>query len=483
MLSATKTCSLIKERRISTTEALEEVLGRIRDREEDLHCYITLDEEGARQQAKLIQNRIDVGSLKGPLAGAVVAVKDNICVRDLPATCGSKMLAGFIPPYDATVTKKLRDAGCIIIGKTNMDEFAMGSTCENSYFGPTKNPYDTSRVTGGSSGGSAAAVAAGEAMIALGSDTGGSIRLPAAYCGVVGLKPTYGRVSRYGLIAYASGLDQIGPMGRSVEDCGEMLSLLSGADSRDATSRQREAVDTGAALGRGVKGLTVGLAEDYLSLCPDEEAKNAVLEAAEKLRDAGAAVEHFSLGYEKYVVPIYYILADAQASSNLERYDGIKYGYRTPFEEGQDFGQLMARSRGEGFGSEVKRRILVGSFVLSAGWYDAYYKKALAAQALLRRCFDEAFSKYDLILMPAAPSVAPKLGVYKDDIIGAYRGDVFTVTANLAQLPAMSIPAGVNHDGLPLAVQLMADRFREDLLLAAGAELEKRGGHENDEGI
>ncbi len=448
---------------IKVREATESYLSSVKSKDEQYNCYVTVDEEGAMKAADEVQARIDKGGLKGsPLAGVPVAIKDNMCTEGLLTTCSSKILYNFVPTYESTAVAKLRDAGAVILGKTNMDEFAMGSTTETSYFGPTRNPANPEHVPGGSSGGSAAAVAAGECVYALGSDTGGSIRQPASYCGVVGIKPTYGTVSRYGLIAYGSSLDQIGPLTRNVSDAAAVLTAISGHDERDSTSVNKPVVDYTKSLVKDVKDIKIGIPRDYFGEGLDPEVAAAVRGAADVLKNAGASVEEFDLSLVNYAIPAYYTIAAAEASSNLERFDGIKYGYRT--EEYAGLHNMYKKSRSEGFGAEVKRRIMLGSFVLSSGYYDAYYLKALKVKALIKKAFDDAFSKYDIILGPVAPTTAPKLGESLSDPIKMYLGDIYTISVNLAGLPGISVPCGTDSDGLPIGVQLLADCFNEEKL-------------------
>ena len=457
--------SAIREKKIGVLEALETVLVQIKEKEAALHCYVTIDEERARKTACEVQKRIDSGQLTGPLAGVPVALKDNLCVRGMRTTCSSRMLADFVPEYTAHAVEKLEQAGGVIIGKTNMDEFAMGSTTETSAFGVTRNPHHEEHVPGGSSGGSAAAVAAGECFYALGSDTGGSIRQPASHCGVVGMKPTYGTVSRYGLIAYGSSLDQIGPLAQDVTDCAAILGAISGHDEKDATSLQRGDTDFTGALTEDVKGMRIGIPNDYFSSGLQSEVREAVMAAAKELEKRGAVLEEFSLGLVDYAIPCYYTIAAAEASSNLERFDGIKYGYRTKEYEGLH--EMYKKTRSEGFGAEVKRRIMLGSFVLSSGYYDAYYLKALRVKAMIKKAFDDAFSRYDLLLGPVAPTTAPKLGESLTDPIQMYLGDIYTIAVNLAGLPAISVPCGKDSAGLPIGLQLIGDQCQEKTILRA----------------
>lgn len=464
----------IKTGEIKARDAVLAALERIEAGEGIYHCYITVDAEGALRRAEEVQRRMDGGELSGPLSGVPVAVKDNICTEGLLTTCASKMLGNFVPAYSAEAVRRLEEAGAVILGKTNMDEFAMGSTTETSAYGETRNPWDIGRVPGGSSGGSAAAVAAEECFLALGSDTGGSIRQPAAFCGVVGIKPTYGTVSRYGLVAYGSSLDQIGPIGRNVSDCAAMLEVITSYDKKDSTSINREDTDFTAALTDDVEGMRIGLPKDYMGDGLDREVREAVLEAANVLAGKGALVEEFDLGLAEYAIPAYYTIASAEASSNLERFDGVKYGYRAAEYEGLH--SMYKRSRSEGFGPEVKRRIMLGSFVLSSGYYDAYYLKALKVKALIKKAFDEAFAKYDLILGPAAPTTAPVLGESLVDPLQMYLGDIYTVSANLAGLPGISIPCGKNSEGLPIGLQMMGDCFQEKKMIRAAYAYEKARG-------
>ncbi|MCI8402518.1 MAG: Asp-tRNA(Asn)/Glu-tRNA(Gln) amidotransferase subunit GatA [Lachnospiraceae bacterium] len=468
-LTARKLNERIQDGQVTVVEAVEAAFTEIESREAELNSFITLDREGALRQAKEVQQRIEQGICTGPLAGVPVAVKDNICTKGLRTTCASRILEDFVPAYDAEAVTRLRLAGAVILGKTNMDEFAMGSTSETSAFGPVKNPRNTEHVSGGSSGGSCAAVAAGEAFCALGSDTGGSIRQPSSFCGVVGMKPTYGTVSRYGLIAYASSLDQIGPIARSVEDCAALLEVIASHDEKDSTSVMRADTDFTAALKEDVRGLRIGIPKDYFGDGLDREVAAAVRGAAEVLARRGAVVEDFDLGLVKYAIPAYYTIACAEASSNLARFDGVKYGYRAA---GEGLHDMYKRTRSTGFGSEVKRRIMLGSFVLSSGYYDAYYLKALRTRALIKRAFDEAFARYDLILGPVAPSVAPRLGQSLSDPLKMYLSDIYTVAVNLAGLPGISVPFCTDGSGLPTGVQLIGDCFREKRLFTAAAAVE-----------
>lgn len=471
-MTAAQLSAAIRAGKTTAVEAAEAVLAQIEKEDKKYNCYVTVDRDGALAQARAVQEKIEAGELTGPLAGVPVAVKDNICTEGLRTTCSSKILHNFVPTYTAEAVKNLQKAGAVILGKTNMDEFAMGSTTETSAYGPTKNPRNPEHVPGGSSGGSAAAVAAGECIYAIGSDTGGSIRQPASYCGVVGMKPTYGTVSRYGLIAYGSSLDQIGPLTRDVADCAAVLEALASHDTKDSTSVSRDDTDFTAALTEDVKGMRIGIPNDYLGEGLDDEVRTAVLQAAEVLADRGAVVERFDLSLVEYAIPAYYTIAAAEASSNLERFDGIKYGYRT--EEYAGLHNMYKKSRSEGFGEEVKRRIMLGSFVLSSGYYDAYYLKALKVKALIKKAFDEAFAKYDLILGPVAPATAPKLGESLTDPIQMYLGDIYTIAVNLAGLPGISVPCGQDSNGLPIGLQLIGDCFQEKKLIRAAYTYEQR---------
>lgn len=465
-LTAVSLGKKIKEKELSVREALEASFAQIDQTESQYHAYVTIDREGAYRQADAVQEKIDKGELTGPLAGVPVAIKDNMCTKGLLTTCSSKILENYIPTYTATAIENLINAGCVVIGKTNMDEFAMGSTTETSYFGVTKNPHNPEHVPGGSSGGSAAAVASNECYFALGSDTGGSIRQPSAFCGITGMKPTYGTVSRYGLIAYGSSLDQIGPMTKNVTDCAAVLDTIASYDKKDSTSIKRDDYDFSSALVSDVKGLRIGLPKDYFGEGLDGEVKAAIFKAAKTLEGMGAIVEEFDLGLVKYAIPAYYVIASAEASSNLERFDGVKYGYRTKEYDGLH--NMYKKTRSEGFGPEVKRRIMLGSFVLSSGYYDAYYLKALKTKALIKKEFDKAFEKYDIILAPAAPTTAPLLGSSLQDPIKMYLSDIYTISANLAGIPGLSIPCGKDNKGLPIGMQLLGGCFKEKTLLRAG---------------
>lgn len=456
---------------ITVVQAAEASLARIKAMEPSIHAFVTVNEEKTMEQAGKVQADIEAGRLKGPLAGVPVAIKDNMCTKGMRTTCSSRILGNFIPTYTAQAVSNLEQAGAVILGKTNMDEFAMGSTTETSAFGVTRNPWNLEHVPGGSSGGSCAAVAAGECFYALGSDTGGSIRQPSSFCGVTGIKPTYGTVSRYGLIAYGSSLDQIGPVAKDVSDCAAVLEVLASHDSKDSTSMERRDCDFTSALSEDVRGMRIGIPESYFGQGLDQEVKDAVLEAAGILGEKGAIVEAFDLKLAEYAIPAYYVIASAEASSNLSRFDGVKYGYRAP--EYQGLHSMYKKSRSLGFGPEVKRRIMLGSFVLSSGYYDAYYLKALRTKALIKREFDRAFSSYDVILAPAAPSTAPRLGQSLGDPLKMYLGDIYTISVNLAGLPGISLPCGLDSKGLPIGLQLIGDCFKEKNIIRAAYAYEK----------
>ena len=470
-LTAVELGKKIKNKEVTVKECVEAALTQVDAVEGQIHSFVTIDREGALKKAEEIQAKIDSGELTGPLAGVPVAIKDNMCTEGLLTTCSSKILYNFVPTYTSEAVLNLEKAGAVIIGKTNMDEFAMGSTTETSAFGATKNPWNTDHVPGGSSGGSCTAVAAEEVPYALGSDTGGSIRQPSSFCGVVGIKPTYGTVSRYGLIAYGSSLDQIGPVAKDVTDCATILEAIASYDSKDSTSVQREEYDFTSALVDDVKGLRIGIPRDYFGEGLDAEVKAAVLGAAKALEEKGAIVEEFDLSLVEYAIPAYYVIASAEASSNLARFDGVKYGYRT--EEYEGLHNMYKKSRSEGFGPEVKRRIMLGSFVLSSGYYDAYYLKALRTKALIKQAFDKAFEKYDVILGPAAPTTAPKLGDSLSDPIKMYLGDIYTISVNLAGLPGLSMPCGTDSKGLPIGVQMIGDCFKEKNIIRAAYAFEQ----------
>ena len=470
-LTAVELGKKIKAKEVTVEAAVREALNVVHAKEEQVHSFVTVDEEGALARAKEVQAKIDAGELTGPLAGVPVAIKDNMCTEGLLTTCSSKILYNFIPTYTAEAVKKLEEAGAVIIGKTNMDEFAMGSTTETSFYGPTKNPWNKEHVPGGSSGGSCAAVAAEECSYALGSDTGGSIRQPSSFCGVTGIKPTYGTVSRYGLIAYGSSLDQIGPVAKDVTDCATILETIASYDSKDSISVKRDDYNFTEALVEDVKGLKIGIPKDYFGEGLEPEVKEAILKAVDVLKDKGAIVEEFDLSLVEYAIPAYYVIASAEASSNLSRFDGVKYGYRT--EEYNGLHNMYKKTRSEGFGEEVKRRIMLGSFVLSSGYYDAYYLKALRTKALIKKAFDEAFAKYDVIIGPAAPTTAPKLGDSLSDPIKMYLGDIYTISVNLAGLPGISVPCGQDSNGLPIGMQIIGDCFKEKNIIRAAYTFEQ----------
>ena len=473
-LTAVELANEIKNGNTTAVDAMKAVLDRMEAVEEELNCYVTIDREAAMAEAMRVQKEIEEGRMMGPLAGVPFAVKDNICTKGLRTTCSSKILENFVPQYSSEAVELLKKAGAVIIGKTNMDEFAMGSTTETSAFGVTKNPWNTEHVPGGSSGGSAAAVASNECYFALGSDTGGSIRQPASYCGVVGMKPTYGTVSRYGLVAYGSSLDQIGPLCKDVTDCATIMEIIAKQDSKDSTSIKRDEVNFTSALIDDVKGMKIGIPSTYFGEGLDPQVKDAVMTAVKKLEEKGAIVEEFQLELVDYAIPTYYTIASAEASSNLERFDGVKYGYRSS--EYKGLHNMYKKTRSEGFGSEVKRRIMLGSFVLSSGYYDAYYLKALKVKALIKKAFDEAFSKYDLIIGPVAPTTAPKLGSSLTDPMKMYLSDVYTISANLAGLPAISVPCGKDSNGLPIGIQLIGDCFKEKNIIRAAYAYEQARG-------
>ena len=465
----------IKAKEISVTEATQAYLDQIEKVENDVHSYVTIDKEGALKRAEEVQKMIDDGTLLSPLAGVPVAIKDNMCTKGTRTTCSSKILENFVPTFTSEAVLNLEKAGAVIIGKTNMDEFAMGSTTETSYYGVTRNPWNLEHVPGGSSGGSCAAVAAGECAYALGSDTGGSIRQPSSFCGVTGIKPTYGTVSRYGLIAYGSSLDQIGPIAKDVTDCATILETIASHDVKDSTSVERE-YDFTSALTDDVKGMKIGIPRDYFGDGLSADVKEQILNAVKVLEEKGAVVEEFDLSLVKYAIPAYYIIADAEASSNLARFDGVKYGYRT--EEYEGLHNMYKKTRSEGFGAEVKRRIMLGSFVLSSGYYDAYYLKALRTKALIKQAFDKAFAKYDMIVAPAAPTTAPELGKSLSDPMKMYLSDIYTISVNLAGLPGISIPVGKDYKGLPVGMQLIGDCFQEKKIIQAAYTFEQTRTYE-----
>ena len=456
---------------VTSAEVTDNLLKRIREVEPEIRAYLTVDEEGAMAAAgEIDMKRKTLNPASHPLAGVPLALKDLMCTRGLRTTCASRILEEYVPPYDATVVERLKKAGAVILGKTNMDEFAMGSSTENSAFGATRNPWDTGRVTGGSSGGSAAAVAAGECLGSLGSDTGGSIRQPAAFCGVVGMKPTYGRVSRYGLVAFASSLDQIGPLTKTVADSAILMNVISGHDPMDSTSAPVECPDYLSFMGRGISGMTLGLPAEYFQGGIDPDVEEALERSMKILTGLGASIREISLPHTDFAMATYYIVATAEASSNLARYDGVKYGYR---EAGA--GNLMdmyRRTRRKGFGGEVKRRIMLGTYALSAGYYEAYYGKAQKARTLIREDFEGAFEKVDLIITATTPTTAFRMGEKVDDPLQMYLSDIFTIPVNLSGLPAVSLPCGFDREGLPIGLQLIGRSFQEGSLLQAAEAFE-----------
>lgn len=470
-LTAVELGRKIKAKEVTVREAVLAAYDKIDEKEAELNCYVTTTKEAALAKADEVQAKIDAGELTGPLAGVPAAIKDNMCTKGVLTTCSSRILENFVPTFTAEAVINLEKAGAVILGKTNMDEFAMGSTTETSHYGATKNPWNTKHVPGGSSGGSAAAVASDECSFALGSDTGGSIRQPSSYCGVTGMKPTYGTVSRYGLIAYGSSLDQIGPIAKDVTDCATILETIASYDPKDSTSIRRDDYDFTSALVDDVKGMKIGIPKDYLIEGLNPEVKAAIMNAAHKLEEKGAVVEEFDLSLVEYAIPAYYVIACAEASSNLARFDGVKYGYRTP--EYNELHEMYKKTRSEGFGPEVKRRIMLGSFVLSSGYYDAYYLKALRTKALIKQAFDKAFSKYDVILGPVAPTTAPEIGSSLADPIKMYLGDIYTISVNLAGLPGISVPGGFDSKGLPIGVQMIGNCFEEKKIIRTAYAFEQ----------
>lgn len=469
--TAAELSKMLASKECSAKELTESVFERIEQTEGKIDAYITLNKENAMKKAEEVDKMRAEGKELSKLAGIPIGIKDNICTNGVLTTCASKMLYNFCPPYDATVMSKINTNDMVMTGKLNMDEFAMGSSCENSYFKKTKNPHNTQYVPGGSSGGSASAVAAGSAVVALGSDTGGSIRQPASLCGVVGLKPTYGAVSRYGLVAFASSLDQIGPMGRSVEDVAMVFDAISGSDIMDATSVDYEHKVISGNMTCDPKKLRIGVPKEYYGEGVDEDVKELVMQALKKYESAGAEIVELSLPSTDYALSAYYIIASAEASSNLARYDGVKYGYRT--ENYTNLMEMYENTRSEGFGDEVKRRIMLGTFVLSSGFYDAYYKKARLFQEDVKKEFANAFQKCDVIITPTSPSTAFKLGEMVNDPVKMYAADVCTVTVNIAGLPAVSVPCGNGKNGLPVGMQLIGPKFSEFKLLSTADYYEK----------
>lgn len=477
-LTAVELGKKIKSGEVKVVDAVNDAFAHIEKQDKTINSFVTVtNKEEALKKAEEVQKLIDEGKLTGPLAGVPVAIKDNMCTKGMLTTCSSKILGNFVPTYTATAVENLEKAGAVIIGKTNMDEFAMGSTTETSAFGATKNPWNTEHVPGGSSGGSCTAVASEECSYALGSDTGGSIRQPSSFCGVTGIKPTYGTVSRYGLIAYGSSLDQIGPVAKDVTDVATILETIAGHDEKDSTSVKRDDYNFTEALVDDVKGLKIGIPKDYFGDGLDKEVKDSILNAVEVLKSKGAIVEEFDLSLVEYAIPAYYVIASAEASSNLERFDGVKYGYRTQEYEGLH--NMYKKTRSEGFGEEVKRRIMLGSFVLSSGYYDAYYLKALRTKALIKKAFDEAFAKYDVIIAPAAPTTAPKIGSSLADPIKMYLGDIYTISVNLAGLPGITVPCGKDSNGLPIGMQIIGDCFKEKTIIRAAYAYEQTREYEH----
>jgi aspartyl-tRNA(Asn)/glutamyl-tRNA(Gln) amidotransferase subunit A len=463
----------VVEGRVSAAALAEEHYERIAKVDPEIHSFLALTRERAMAQAEKVDAAVKAGDPVGALAGVPVGIKDVLTVKGVVTTAGSKILEGYRPPYDATVVRRLEAAGAVVLGKLNCDEFAMGSSNENSAYGPVKNPRALDRVPGGSSGGSAAAVAAGLCVASLGTDTGGSIRQPAAFCGVVGVLPTYGRVSRYGLIAFASSLDRVGPLTRSVEDAATMLEVLAGADEMDATSSQEVVGSYAAETKKGVEGLRIGVPEEYFGEGLNAEIRAAIEKALDGLRAAGCSIHKVSLPHTKYAVPTYYVIATAEASSNLSRFDGVRFGLRS--EDAGTLAAMFRNTRDEGFGAEVKRRILLGTYVLSAGYYDAYYRKAQQVRALLTRDFVQAFENVDAIVAPVTPTAAFRLGEKTDDPLQMYLEDIYSVAASLAGICGMSVPCGVTREGLPIGVQVLGKHFDEATVLRVGAAVEKQG--------
>ena len=461
----------LKNKELTVTEITKAYVDRINEKEKDVNAFITPLIEEAIAKSEEIEEKINNGELNSELAGIPIGIKDNICTKGIKTTCASKMLENFISPYDATVMNKINSEGMINLGKLNMDEFAMGSSTEHSALAKTRNPWNLNTVPGGSSGGSAAAVAANMVPWALGSDTGGSIRQPASLCGVVGLKPTYGLVSRYGLVAFASSLDQIGPITKDVKDCAMLLNLLVGHDEKDTTSLDMPKQDYVESLKNDVKGLKIGIPKEFYAEGLNEEVRESLNKAIEKYKELGAEVEEFSLDIAKYSLAAYYIIACAEASSNLGRFDGIRYGYRTPNYDSLE--DIFVKSRSEGFGAEVKRRIILGTYVLSSGYYDAYYKKAQQVRTLVKKEFDKAFEKYDVIITPTSPIVAFEAGTKSNNPLEMYLADICTVSINVAGLPGISIPCGVNSEGMPVGMQLIGNRFEEAKILNAAYTYEQ----------
>lgn len=461
----------LSKKETTIEEITNAYINRIKEKEEEVQAFITITEEEAKHKAKQIQENKEKGEYTSELAGIPIGIKDNICTKGIKTTCASKMLENFIAPYDATVIEKINQAGMVSLGKLNMDEFAMGGSTEYSYFKKTKNPWNLNKVPGGSSGGSAAAVATNMVPWALGSDTGGSIRQPASFCGIVGLKPTYGLVSRYGIVAFASSLDQIGTLTKDVTDSAMLLNVIAGHDPKDTTSAKGEKKDYTASLKKDVKGLRIGIPKEYFGEGINKEVKEAIVKVIEKYKEMGAIVEECSLEVAQYALATYYIIACAEASSNLGRFDGIRYGYRT--KNFKDLKDIYRNSRSEGFGPEVKRRIILGTYVLSSGYYDAYYKKAQRVRTLVKNEFAKNFEKYDIILTPTVPNVAFDIGSKLKDPLEMYLADICTVPVNIAGLPGISVPCGVNSQGMPIGFQLIGNQFAEETILQAAYTYEQ----------
>ncbi len=473
-IAADKLVALYKNRDLTATEVITNVYEEIERTDKDVRAFLSTCRERALEEARRMDARIAAGEPLEPLAGVPVAIKDNMTIRDVTTTCGSRILENYVPPYTATAVERLRSAGGIVVGKTNCDEFAMGSSTENSAFFVTRNPHGMDRVPGGSSGGSAASVASGTSLIALGSDTGGSIRTPAAFCGVVGIKPTYGRVSRYGLVAFASSLDQIGPIAKSVRECAQTLEVISGFDHFDSTSADTAVPEFVKNLDQPIKGIRIGIPKQYFVAGLDAEVRTKIEAGMRIYEDLGCELHEISLPHTEYAIATYYLIATAEASSNLARYDGVRYGLREAANSSVQ--EMYRRTRHNGFGQEVKRRILLGTYALSAGYYDAYYLKALKVRTLIMRDFQKAFEQVDVILTPTSPTVAFKIGEKTGDPLSMYLSDIFTITQPLAGIPAVSVPCGKNSANMPIGLQLMANHFEEGLLLGVAHHFEKAGG-------
>ena len=461
----------LKNKELTIKEITKAYIDRIDEKEKDIQAFVTILSKEAEKEAEELQDKIETGEIEGDFAGIPIGIKDNICTKGIKTTCSSKMLENFISPYNATVMEKINSENMINLGKLNMDEFAMGGSTEYSYFKKTKNPWNLNKVPGGSSGGSAAAVAANMVPWALGSDTGGSIRQPASFCGVVGLKPTYGLVSRYGLVAFASSLDQIGPITKDVRDSAMLLNIITGHDPKDTTSSDKEKIDYTKCLEKDIKGLKIGVPKEFFGEGINEEVKESLQKAIKVYKELGAEVEEFSLDIAQYALATYYIIAPAEASSNLGRFDGIRYGYRS--KEYKDLKELYKKSRSEGFGPEVKRRIILGTYVLSSGYYDAYYKKAQQVRTLVMNEFNKGFEKYDVILTPTSPTVAFDIGSKTNNPLEMYLADICTVSVNIAGLPGISIPCGVDKQGMPIGMQLIGNKFCEEKILNAAYKYEQ----------